>query len=81
MRERRGSRLAGAGVPDARDLVPAGGADAGAVGLNAALTTLRGSGGERGLSVPMSQTRAVLSELAVTTRVPSGLNAAHLTLS
>ena len=57
-------------IPDPRGVVIAGGDDTETIGAE-----------RNGLPVAASQTRAVLSWLAVTTRVPSGLNAALSTES
>jgi len=78
MRERRGERLTGSGVPDARGVVPTGSDDAGAVGAERgaphdALMLERWGDWLAGSGIPE---RAVLSSLEVTTRVPSGLNTA-----
>ena len=82
--ERLADRLAGLGVPDARRLVRRRGDDALAVGAerrapHSASWPLSGS--PIGLPVAASQIRAVLSEDAVTMRLPSGLNAALYTAS
>ena len=77
-----GEGLAGVGVPDPRRIVGRGGDDPLAVGAE--------RGGVDRCGVPLgrvakvlpesaSQTRAVLSPEAVTTRLPSGLNAAEKT--
>ena len=72
--------LAGFGVPDPRRGVHRGGDDPVAVGLKAARRPLRVPlEGARSLPESASQTRAVVSYEAVTTRLPSGLNAAELT--
>ena len=73
--------FAGGGVPDAGGSVDAGGDDAGAVGAeggrgNPSVWPRRAASSS---PVAASQTRAVPSWLAVTTRVPSGLKAAELT--
>ena len=77
--ERLADRLAGRGVPQPRRLVIGRGDDALAVGAErraAHRSSWPLSGSPIGLPVAASHSRAVLSEDAVTMRLPSGLNAA-----
>ena len=81
MAQRPGQRLAGLRVPDPGGPVARGGDHARAVGAELGgedLPLMAQRLGQR-LAGLASQTRAVLSAEAVTTRVPSGLNWAELT--
>lgn len=81
MLERWGQRLAGRGIPDACVLL-ARGDDAGTIRTECRTehSILVLEGWSQGAPVVASQIRAVLSRLAVTTRVPSGLKVAACTL-
>ena len=78
MLKRKYEGLAGGGVPDPRGVVVASGDHASAVGTerSACHLSLMNERECKALLVAASQICAVLSQLAVTTRVPSELNAA-----